>query len=271
MSFRYCSFCRCFCLLLWGGLLTWLAGGCLPGLPVNDPTPVGIRSVATRLVPTRVLLILPTTTKTLTRTPVPSFTFTLISSPSPSPSITPTPEPNGCQEPPEDYTRLQVNGLVLNQRTYAMLQHAAELYEGELEITGHHITQGSYHDNGAASFGTHLGGGAVDLSVMRRGTYSVLWEDVEPLIYALRAAGFAAWLRSYGELFPDSPIHIHAIAIGDLELSPAAQEQLTGRFGYFRGYSGVLVFNGDPVPDRHGGPVLCQWMIDFGYTDMREP
>ena len=88
-------------------------------------------------------------------------------------------------------------------------------------------------------------------------------------MHALRAAGFAAWLRDYGELSPDSPYHIHAIAIGDQELSQAAQDQLTGPFGYFRGYTGVPVQNGVPAPDRHGGPVLCQWMLDAGYQDLR--
>jgi hypothetical protein len=173
-------------------------------------------------------------------------------------------------KPVEDYTRLEVNGWVLNRRTLSMLENAAQLYGGELEITGYAVTQGSYHDNGAASFGTHLGGGAVDLSVMRKGTYTVLWEDVPPLLHALRTAGFAAWLREYGELSPDSPIHIHAIAIGDQELSQAARDQLDGAFGYFRGYSGVPVTDGEPQPDRYGGPVVCQWMIDAGYSDLRE-
>jgi hypothetical protein len=204
-----------------------------------------------------------TPSPTMTETPV-SPTFTA------SPTITPTPEPYGCLKPPDDYTRVEVNGWTLNQRTLAMLAHAQQLYGGELEITGYAITQGSYHDNGAASFGTHLGGGAVDLSVLRRGTYTVLWDDIEPLLRALRAAGFAAWLREYGELYTDSPIHIHAIAIGDQELSPAAEEQLTGEAGYFRGYSGLPVdMYGGPTLDRYGGPILCQWMIDLGYQDLR--
>lgn len=150
-----------------------------------------------------------------------------------------------------------------------MLEQVDRMYAGELELTGHHITQGSYNRGVSASFGTHDGGGAVDLSVMRKGTYTVLWDDVEPLIRALRAAGFAAWLRQYGELYPDSPIHIHAIAIGDEELSPAARDQLDGPFGYFRGYTGVPIPDGPPVEDRHGGPILCQWMIDLGYADLR--
>jgi hypothetical protein len=172
-------------------------------------------------------------------------------------------------KPPDDYTRVQGDGWILNQRTLAMLTHAQELYGGELQIASDAITQGSYSDDVAASFGTHSGGGAIDLSVMRQGTYTVLWDDVEPLIHALRAAGFAAWLRDYGELYPNSPIHIHAIAIGDAELSVAAQDQLTGPAGYFRGYNGLPDSFGGPFPDRHGGPVLCQWMIDLGYRDLR--
>lgn len=164
---------------------------------------------------------------------------------------------------------VEVNGWKLNRRTLAMLQHAAGLYGGELEITGYAITQGSYHDNGAASFGTHLGGGAVDLSVMRRGTYTVLYDDIPPLIRALRAAGFAAWLRDLDELYPGSPIHIHAIAIGDRDLSEAARDQLGGPYGYFRGYNGIPVPNGRPIPDRHGGPLVCQWMVEMGYADLR--
>jgi hypothetical protein len=151
-----------------------------------------------------------------------------------------------------------------------MLTHAQELYGGELELAGNAITQGSYTDSVSASFGTHAGGGAVDLSVLRKGTYTVLWDDIDLLLRALRLAGFAAWLREYGELHPDSPIHIHAIAIGDRELSPAAQEQLTGEAGYFRGYSGLPVaMYGTPTSDRYGGPILCQWMIDLGYRDLR--
>ena len=151
-----------------------------------------------------------------------------------------------------------------------MLAHAQELYGGELDLTGNAITQGSYTDSVAASFGTHKGGGAVDLSVLSPGAYTVLWDDIEPLLRALRVAGFAAWLRAYGELYPDSPIHIHAIAIGDQELSPAAREQLTGPAGYFRGYSGLpIAEKSTPMADRFGGPVLCQWMIDLGYQDLR--
>jgi len=232
-------------------LLAWILVGCQGQL---QPTTLPATYTAT--------LIPPTLTLTSTPSPIPSPTET--------PLPTSTPEPLGCLKPSDDYTRVDVNGWTVNQRTLTMLAHAQELYSGELELTGHAITQGSYHDNGAASFGTHLGGGAVDLSVLRRGTYTVLWDGIEPLIHALREAGFAAWLREYGELYQDSPIHIHAIAIGDRELSAAAEEQLTGEAGYFRGYNGLPVAAGGvPTSDQYGGPVLCQWMIDLGYRDLR--
>lgn len=213
----------------------------------------------------------PTISSTATQTSIPpTLTLTPTATQTTIPTQTSTPEPAGCLKPPEDYTRVEVNGSTINRRTLAMLSHAQELYGGELEITGYAITQGSYSDAVAASFGTHAGGGAVDLSVLRRGTYTVLWDDIDPVLRALRAAGFAAWLREYGELHPDSPIHIHAIAIGDRELSAAAEEQLTGEAGYFRGYSGLPVATyGGPTPDRYGGPILCQWMIDLGYRDLR--
>lgn len=210
----------------------------------------------------------PTNLPTLTSVPL-TATWTPTSLPSATPTLTLTPEPLGCQKPPDDYTRVQVHGWTINQRTLAMLEHAQTLYGGELDLTDKALTQGSYHDNGAASFGTHLGGGAVDLSVLRYGTYTVLWDDVPRLLQALRTAGFAAWLREYGELYPDSPIHVHAIAIGDAELSQPARDQLTGPAGYFRGYSGLVDSQGNPTPDRYGGPVLCQWMIDLGYRDLR--
>jgi hypothetical protein len=165
---------------------------------------------------------------------------------------------------------VEVNGETLNLRTLSMLGHAQALYGGEVELTGYAITQGSYSTSVSASFGTHAGGGAVDISVLRQGTYTILWDDIEPLLRALRLAGFAAWLREYGELYADSPIHIHAVAIGDAELSPAAQEQLTGPAGYFRGYSGLpFPPGGAPTLDRYGGPILCQWMIELGYSDMQ--
>ncbi len=210
-------------------------------------------------------------TFTPTQTPIPpTLTATVVPSPTETATPTSTPEPLGCKKPPDNYTRVEINGETLSLRTLSMLGQAQLLYGGEIELNGNAITQGSYTDAVSASFGTHAGGGSVDLSVLRRGTYTILWDDIEPILHALRAAGFAAWLREYGELYENSPIHIHAIAIGDQELSPAAEEQLTGPAGYFRGYNGLPIKeNGLPVPDQYGGPIICQWIIDLGYQDLR--
>lgn len=230
--------------------LLFFTFGCVsqpePTVIFDTPIPIPPSSTATKI-PTQ-----------FTHTP------TLIS------TITSTPEPAGCRKPPDDYTRIQVNGWMLNQRTFAMLEYAQELYGGEIKLTGYAITQGSYNNSVSASFGTHAGGGAVDISVMRKGTYTVLRDDIPKLIHALRTAGFAAWFRDYGELHENSPHHIHAIAIGDEELSPAALEQLTGEAGYFRGYSGLPVDRyGTPTEDRYSGPIVCQWMVKLGYQDLR--
>ena len=210
--------------------------------------------------PTKTIeIVLPTSTPT--RTPQPTQT--------PSPTFD---QPIGCETPPDNYELIEINGMVINQRTFSMLLNAQKLYGGELELTGYHLTQGSYNNSVSASFGTHAGGGAVDLSVIQYGTYQVLFDDIDPLIQALRVAGFAAWLRDFDQLYPGSPIHIHAIAVGDRDLSQAAKDQLTGDSGYFRGYNGIPQPIGkQPVADEHGGPVICQWMIDAGYQVLINP
>jgi len=149
--------------------------------------------------------------------------------------------------------------MLVNRRTMFMLEQAGKIYTGEIRLTGVSITQGSYHDE-PGGFGTHAGGGVVDISVMRPGTYTVLKDDIFPLVHALRLAGFAAWLRLPDELYDGSPIHIHAVAIGDRSLSPAAQAQVSGAGGYFAGYDGNPAPGKAPLPDRYGGPVLCPWM-----------
>lgn len=183
------------------------------------------------------------------------------------PTSTQISEPKGCREPQGNYDRIVINGHQLNQRTYEMLTYAAEIYKGIIDITGEAITQGSYTGAVEASFGTHSGGGAVDLSVMAAGTYQILDGEIEPLVTALRLAGFAAWYRDFDELYPGSPVHIHAIAIGDRELSLPAREQLAGPHGYFWGYNGLPAEVGDPARDPHGGPIMCDWMSIQGYPN----
>jgi len=190
---------------------------------------------------------------------------------SPSEVITKAPEDPtmnlACMKPSEDYSSIEINGYQLNQRTFEMLQTAQMLYGGDIDITSDAITQGSYSNAVEASFGTHAGGGVVDLSVMAPGTYTILYEDIDPLINALRSAGFAAWYRDLNELYDGSPAHIHAVAIGDQELSIAAREQLAGPFGYFWGYNGLPTTDKRPIRDSHGGPTICGWMLEKGYPN----
>lgn len=174
-------------------------------------------------------------------------------------------EPEGCLRPPDDYTIEQIGYARLNTRTLVMLDQAQRIYNangGDVINFRQMITQGSYNPGGvSASFGTHDGGGAVDLSVRNPLDWqAVLVDEIEPMIEALRTAGFAAWLRDTGDLYPDSPIHIHAIAIGDADASAIAQQQVNSEFGYFNGYDGLPRDDGDYGEDRHGGPVVCGWM-----------
>lgn len=195
-----------------------------------------------------------------TKTPQPTPTITL----SPTPVEFPPDEPAGCREPSQDYTLVQVSGWTLNQRTASMLEYAAELMHEEPDFFIQRLTQGSYHDNGSASWGTHLGGGAVDLSVMLPGTYQVDAARLNRMVGALRTAGFAVWLRDQNELYPESAIHMHAIAIGDAQLSAPALAQLISPEGYFNGMAGLPKERGGPQPDRHGPPVICSWMLAYG-------
>ena len=175
----------------------------------------------------------------------------------------------GCLRPPDDHSCLLINGHWLSQRTLFKLQHVYNLYGGAIDITERAITQGHYNDLEPLSFGTHTGGGVVDISVIDATTWKVLYEEIELLILAIRRAGFAAWLRDFDELNPGYPIHIHAVAVGDRDLSKAAQEQLTGQYGYFRGYSGLLQESGNPVASTIGELIICSWMLELGYQDLR--
>jgi hypothetical protein len=109
--------------------------------------------------------------------------------------------------------RTIVDGRVLNKRTADML-HRAEQRLGY----GLTVTQGSYNRGGVVqSAGTHDGGGALDLSVRNL-------RNINEVVKTLREVGFAAWHRlpSQGPWVE----HIHAIAIGDPELSSGAASQV---------------------------------------------
>jgi hypothetical protein len=173
-----------------------------------------------------------------------------------------TPVPLACAPPVDDYTRVMVEGHTVSRRTLLMLESAQALYGGPGNLLW--VTQGSYSTGVGASFGTHDGGGAVDISIRHPESFEFLYTDAEQMIQALRQAGFAAWFRTPEQGFAP---HIHAIAVGDAELSEAAIAQLTGEQGYFRGRNGLP----QPEvagPDSHGGPLLCDWMRALDYEDM---
>lgn len=95
------------------------------------------------------------------------------------------------------------------------------------------VTQGEY-SNGALSAGTHSGGGVVDIAA-GPGDYAK--------VAALRAAGFAAWLRTPSEGFA---YHIHAVLMSAPDLSPEARAQVAS---FLAGGNGLA--NGGP--DTGGG------------------
>ena len=235
---------------------------CLAGLACNLPqslnTPISGGAVEPEIISTAPVLS-DTPTQQAVSTEIP---------PTLTPTIAPTATPFGCLHPPDDYTRVAIyESIEISQRTLFMLQHAQDLYGGPHDLVKA-MTQGSYSTGVSASFGTHDGGGAVDISVRDLGDWHhIVTEDFDAIILALRQAGFAAWIRDTDELYAGSPIHIHAIAIGDAELSEAAARQLDGVEGYFRGFNGLPV--DPPLPDGYGEPIICQWMLDIGYSDLR--
>jgi len=258
---------------------------CSGGRPPLESRAQGRESLipATQSTPEATATIQPTVTSSPTRTPPPMATATATPSPSvtrtataqptdtptetPTPTVQATATPVGvCRRPVEDYSRVTVNGEEVNRRTALMLDTAVELYGGPGDLR--RVVQGSYTDALAASFGTHAGGGVVDISIRNPANPSeYLFGEVEAMVRGLRQAGFAAWYRAPSEVYDGSAPHIHAVAIGDQELSPAAQEQLTGPHGYFRGMNGLP--HNPPHPDRHDGPIICPWMLEAGYADLR--
>jgi hypothetical protein len=273
-------------------LLVMMMIGCAPSQPA---TATSVRTVATQtpgLLPTRTATvkasatIVPSLTRTVTPTPAAIIRSTQETVAPSKPSATPTmSQPSAtathlpptatnlntvdCLQPPDDYRRVVVNGESLNARTLWMLERAAALYQGPGDLL--RVTQGSYTQEEASSFGTHAGGGAVDISIRHpENPAQILWDETDEMVHALRRVGFAAWYRAPGDLGPGSPAHIHAIAIGDRELSPAAERQLDGPEGYLRGMNGIPPEYGGPDPDPWGGPLICPWMLELEYQNLGE-
>jgi hypothetical protein len=150
----------------------------------------------------------------------------------------------GAGEPPSDYARNTKRGVTLNNRTLWMLEDA----EKRAGIGKFRLMQGSYNAGGvAASGGTHDGGGAMDIAST----------NVNVQLKALREAGFAAWYRTPAEGFP---YHIHAIAIGDKEVSSGAAIQIKN---YFDGDDGLVGPAKDTAPASVGRPIP-DWAKKYG-------
>lgn len=233
--------------------------GCASVSPASIPDDHAESIVELTLVITDKPISTPTATFIPIATDIPTATAT--------PTIAATATPIGCQKPVDDYSLITERDHIINMRTFLMLRHANSLYDGDHDFVLA-MTQGSYNPGVGASFGTHDGGGAVDISVRSlTNFFEILYDDLDEIILALRQAGFAAWVRAPNELYNGSALHIHAIAIGDRDLSEAAQLQLTGPAGYFRGFNGLP--EDPPIEDAWGEPIICPWMLESGYEDLR--
>jgi hypothetical protein len=148
-------------------------------------------------------------------------------------------------EPAHNYDRTTYGGRTVNYRTKQMLEQAAQLFG---RGNGWTITQGSYNRGVGASAGTHDGGGVVDISVSGMTT-----SQRSAAVQALRKVGFFAWLRTPAQGFA---YHIHAVAIGDKQLSSAAKSQVVQGFQDRNGLAGR-----GPDPDADPYPT---WIDKYG-------
>ncbi len=240
--------------------------------PSDTPTPTATlapsatASATTTATPTPSTTLSSTVTLALVKSPTLARTLTRTRTATTTPFATPA--TIACARPPDDYTYIKIGAHTVNTRTFWMLQLAKALYSGRGDML--HLNQGSYVNNLAASFGTHAGGGAVDIDIhVKNLSEELAYTEKVEMVHALRQAGFAAWLRIAGDLIQFNGDHIHAIAVGDRELSSEARRQLDGPEGYFRGLDGVPPDQGGIKPDRYGGPIICAWMIELGFKDLR--
>lgn len=138
----------------------------------------------------------------------------------------------------DPYGRTRKRGVLLNYRTLEMLEITELRSLDRLGIVPLSLSQGSYNTSVSASAGTHAGGGALDVRVRNLNR-----NQREAVVYALRRTGFAAWLRTPAQ--GNWPYHIHAVAIGDKELSPAARQQV---IDYRNGLNGLANKGPDDGP-----------------------
>ena len=166
-----------------------------------------------------------------------------------APAPAPHPAP-ATGAPPADYRHVSYRGVTMNVRTKVMLQRAEAIAHKLGVPVPFQISQGSYSHSVSASGGTHDGGGALDIRDVMYSRSTQL-----KMVKALRMAGFAAWSRGHGDGMPQ---HIHAIAIGDRQMSGAARNQVNA---YFHGRNG-LANNGQDYDHQVGRP-YPKWAAAF--------
>jgi hypothetical protein len=166
-----------------------------------------------------------------------------VKKPAPKEAKTTTPSWVTASEPAHDYTRTSYGGKTVNWRTREMLERAAAI-RGK----GFTLTQGSYNRGVGASAGTHDGGGVVDISVS-----GLTPAERSVAAMSLRKAGFFAWTRTPAQGFA---YHIHAVAIGDHQLSPAAKRQVVQGF---QDRNGLANRGKDTAPDP-----FPRWIDKYG-------
>ncbi|GAB3932207.1 hypothetical protein GCM10029976_037790 [Kribbella albertanoniae] len=158
-------------------------------------------------------------------------------------------------------TIISYRGVRLNQRTIDMIE-GAEFVCG---LT-FRLTQGSYNPGGVqGSAGTHDGGGAVDIALKDAKT-GALFPKVrrERIRSATRQVGFASWIRDPSQA--NWPWHLHAIAMGDPDLSSAARAQVTD---YKNGLNGLASKGADDGPRKWVNMTWEKW--EAAHPNWRDP
>jgi hypothetical protein len=126
----------------------------------------------------------------------------------------------------DPWEQVSLDGETVDNFTAAALQAAAQDAGTEWRIL-----QGSFSDDVAASGSTHSGGGVVDIAPTNG--------DWEGAVTALRKTGFAAWIRNVpGHGHAGSGEHIHAVLIGDEQLSDQAAIQVQSYLNNDNGLAG---------------------------------
>jgi hypothetical protein len=126
----------------------------------------------------------------------------------------------------DPWGKVTINGETVDNFTAAALQVAASEAG-----TDWRILQGSFSHDVAASGSTHSGGGVIDIAPTNG--------DWEGAVTALRKIGFAAWIRNVpGHGYAGSGEHIHAVLMGDEQLSDQAAIQVQSYLNNDNGLAG---------------------------------